>query len=424
MQRIAGRKRLGSWPRALLAALALAPAPAAGPALAEAETVKASAQTDAGSGRLVLELRAATRYDVEQSPPYVFIRFSRAIAGDFETQRRTLERYLAELRLAGGGRVLVLRVNGQPRFVHHRRGNALVLTWIGGGRPATPPAENPTDSEDKRGETPQKRADAHPKRPPLERPASPPAAGSSERPPVARAEATPPEPPPPSEAAAMPALTPKLTVARRVAETRITVAWPEPTAAAVFRHGDNVWMVFSRRESFDLARAQRELGPGVDHLTQRDHAAATVLAARVGADVRARVLLEHNAWTVVLRRESGPAPEADVKIAISRGGHEQVAVPLAGADAPIRLRDAELGSDLHVVPSRAAAAAAGVRRFVAFRLVPAAQGAVVEALADGLSVSSTGGAVVIRRPAGLLLSNGIRDGGRDGGRDGTALRRP
>lgn len=380
MHRMAAKTCIGGW--AASVALAAALFAAAGPAHAEAEPVKAAAQTDRGRGRLVLEWRRPVQYAVAQSPPYVFVRFARPLSADLETAQHALSRYLAELRLAGGSRVLVLRVTGQPRFTHYRRGNAIILSWIGAGR--APPAENPTDSS------------ATPGMPPVAKKEEPAKPG-----PGAAPEAKPKSPP---DTATPPAVGPTLTVAISGAETRIAVAWPDPVGAAVFRYGGNVWIVFPRREAFDVAGFQRVLGPGVERLQRVEHVDATVLAARTRPDVRARVLHERNVWTVILKRESAAAPETEVKLAVSRGAHEQVAVPLPGAEAPIRLVDPEIGSTLHVAASRTPTGVGVDRRFVTFRLVPAVQGAVIEALADGLVVGAEGGAIVIRRHGGLLLS--------------------
>lgn len=429
MRQVLARTRAQDLRVAIVALAAALCAPAA-PARAEAEPVKVTTQIDRGSGRLVLEWRRRVAYTVEQAPPYTLVRFSRAFGGDIEPAHRALQRWLAELRLAGGGRVLVLRVVGQPRFTHYRRGNAVILTWIGAGR-AGPP-ENPTDSRapwqnpPKLAQLPPFIRPAEPPRPPgapapLRRAGSPPSAPAPPAEPPNAAQEQPsakPESPKaenrPTPPDAPPAATPKLAVSTSGAETRVVIAWPELTAAAVFRYGDNIWIVFPRREPFDVAGLQQRLGPGVERLRRIEHAQATVLALRARADVRARLSSERNVWTVALRRESGPVREGEVKLGISRGAREQVAVPLADAEAPIRLVDPEVGSLLYVVPSRALAAVGGERRFVAFRLIPAVQGGVVEALADGLSVAAELGAIVIRRSGGLLLSGTPMDSVRNG----------
>jgi hypothetical protein len=556
------RRRSARGALFLCAALAIL-VPGAAPAKAEA--VKIAAQTDRAGGRLVLQWRHPVTYTVTRSGAYIFVRFSHPVAGQFEPARATLGRYLAELRLAGGGRVLVMRVVGEPSFSHRQRGHATVFSWIGAGHANRASAESPIDSGPKPlMPPPQVRQDRSPRSPPapdssklktpvsaqegppsrptvppdtrVERPSSPPPGAPPPKTPTSAKEAPPPRPAEPPEARTeepsrpapdapapktptaakeapparpaerpepemarpsspvpegpvpkspttgeeesparptappgqpaerapalpqadappkpaapraeeakplppvakapdsdpakpeirpapearpapdapieppvMPAISPTLSVSAEGGETRIVLGWPEPVAAAVFRYGDNIWMVFPRREAFDLEPLQRLLGPGIERLSRIEHAQATILAARARGDVRAEVVRERNVWTVALKRDKAVGAVPDIKIAISRGNGDQAAVPLSGAEAPIKLVDPDVGSTLFVVPSRAPAAIAGERRFVTFRIVPALQGGVVEALADGIAVGTEGAAITIRRVGGLLLSNG------------------
>lgn len=564
----------------------------------EAAPGRATVQSERASARLVLEWPRPIEYTVTRSGDQVFIRFSLPFDGSLDNARAALGRYVSEIRLAGKGRVLILRLSGRPHFAHLRRGNSLVLTWIGPTPPAraepetaapseksaAPPkqaekpraplraaparrpsaAENPTDSGEPpsptavprretvrpptalRQEPPKRPAlapDTHAARPPQPKSDAPalktPTARSGERP---DRPATPPEPPvrrgppepesadaerapprsgapyteallPPARPAAppgrierpipapperappggtalqspgaagdalpsrpaqppamqaerpvvpqpeltrpaapaapraeeakplqsmakapeaaprtapevrpapdarpapdgpleppvMPAISPTLNVSTDGAETRIVLGWPEPVAAAVFRHGDHVWMVFPRREPFDLQKVQNRFGPGVLGLKRIEHAQATVLAAKVSGEMRVRVAHERNVWTIALKRDAAAPDPPEVKLAIARNGIEQAALPLPGAETPIAFVIPETGSVLHVVPSRATAGAGGERTFVTFRILPAAQGGVIEALADGLMVGAERGAITIRRLAGLLISNG------------------
>ncbi|MBL8663818.1 MAG: hypothetical protein JNM29_13365 [Candidatus Odyssella sp.] len=573
---------------------------AGGSAVAQAATGRATVQTERTSARLVLAWPRPVDYQVTRAGDLIFIRFSRPFDGSIDGARAALAPYVSELRLAGGGHVLIVRLSGRPHFAHLRRGNALVLTWIGAppgprappetarapakplaaekqavpDKPAAAPrpapgrrvsaGENPTDSDDPppraaaqrreaarppavvrlepptRPDAPPEPAAARPAQPksappalksptmqsgerparpaapaeprargvpaepdaaearrgpprngapyteatlPPPRPALPP--GGVERPvpppperagpdrlalrtPGAAGQALPPRPalPPAPQAArpvvpqpeasrpavpaaprgeearpiqsmarapepsprsapdvrpapearpaptgpveppVMPAISPTLNVSSDGAETRIVLAWPEPVAAAVFHHGDYVWMVFPRREPFDLQKVQHRLGPGVQGLQRIEHARATVLAARVGAGMRVRVAHERNVWTVALKRDAAAPDLPDVKLAIARNGIEQASLPLPGAETPVLFVAPETGSVLHVVPSRATAGAGGERTYVTFRILPAVQGGVIEALADGLMVGADRGAITIRRVAGLLLSNG------------------
>ena len=417
---------------ALAAAFALAPALVPSPA--KAEPVKVTARTDRGSGRLVLRWRRPVRYTVARSAPFVFIRFARPLEADLAAAKHALRRYLIELRLAGNGRVLVLRVAGQPRFVHYRRGNAVTLIWIGVGHTPPPPGENPTNSEERtkppvKAEIPAVRRPASPpaRRSPAQRsPAPPQRAGvppplppNPAAPPkkAAEAPAKPPTPPnkqqhaaqpktPPATAARMPPAWPMLTVSHDGAATTISLSTPEETGAAVFRYGANVWIVFSRRATFDLAPHRDHLGPGIQGLTQIENAQASVLLVRARADIRAKVTRRSNQWSIVLAPGGPPQESADLMLKLTRGTVDQVTIPLPGADAPISVVAPVVGSTLHIVPSRAAAAIAANRRFVTFRIMAAAQGAVIEDLADGLGVSAKDDALVIRRRGGLLLSVG------------------
>jgi len=459
-----------------MAVLALCVADASAPRRAQAETgpVKVAHQVDRDSGRLLLEFPKAVDYGVERFGNDLYLRFSQPIVSDIAPAQRTLARYVSEMRLAGGGRVLVIRMIGQPRMTHYRRGNAVTIVWIGAGtadtaavekpaqtkpaetkppvpRPAEPGAAEKPDpskapaaprSEEKAATPPTPPRAADPPAPPkaaenpaprkaLDKPASPPAAPAEPKaaekaappkaePPVAkpdkapeskRADATPPKVPPAAGAdPAGPAVGPALAVTYDGTETRIVATWPEPTAAAVFRHGDTVWMVFARRQAFDLAAHQKRLGPGVERLTRHEHAEATVLAARVRTGMAARATRDRNAWTISLRPSAAGPGENDLKLAVTRGAVEQVTVALPGAETPVRIADPESGAVLFVVPSRSQAAASGDRRFVTFRVLAAAQGAVIEALADGIAVSAEGTGLAIRRSGGLLISGGTAPG--------------
>ena len=579
-----------------------------------AKPVKVAAQADRLAGTLVLDWPGPITYSVTETGPYVLVRFSRPLEASLERARGALGRHLEELRLAGGARVLVIRVAGEPRFAHRKIGNSVVLTWAVAARPrpiedegpsesgaaphpprfydAAPvrPAAAPEYSQPRRAEAPaapetrpQSALEPAPKRPsarpapaplpkasvaeesiavpdpgpraayaaaperptarpeparsprttdaepaaapgtrlraaqefapperptarpepseapktepipepaatldprrrparasalerpsarpepspakageahlavaapekPLkaaaapspERPAAPPAprleppalpqaetptaagtprADEAVRPPATLAKAPASEPAKPEirpapearpapngnlEPPVMPAITPKLSISNEGGETRIVFAWPEPVAAAVFRYGDHVWMVFPRREKFEIESLQRQLGPGVEGLVRIPHAQATVLGLRARSDMRIRVAHERNVWTVSLKRENEVPPLPEAKLALSPSNAEQAVVPLPGAEVPARLVIPEIGSTVHVIPSRALIASQGKRAFVTFRLLPAIQGAAIEALADGVTVDAEGGAILIRRSGGLMLSN-------------------
>jgi hypothetical protein len=346
----------------MAAASVLAPLPA----VAAGEPVTVTAQTDRGSARLTLRWRRPPAYTVTQAPPFVFI-------------------------------------IGQPRFVHYRRGNAVTLVWIGvGHEPAR--IRTPGDRE-QRAKPPVKAGvpPASPAAPQAAKPAPAPAA-------PAPAAPAPPSTTPPSTEAHNPPAAPVFDVSHRGAATTISLATPDEVGAAVFRYGGHIWIVFSRPETFDLAPYRRRLGPGLRGLMRLDNPQATVLLVRASGEVGADVTRRDHRWVVVLAAGRAPRRDGGFALKKSRGGDE-VTIPLPGAARAIGLVAPDVGSTLHIVTSRADAAIGESGRFVAFRILPAAQGAVIEARADKLTVSATADGIVIRRAGGLLLSPAARAGG-------------
>ena len=148
---------------------------------AEAPPIKIAHQLERDSGRLVLEFPKPVDYAVERVGADIYIRFSQPIVGDLGPAQRSLTRYVSEMRAAGAGRVLVIRMTGQPRMTHYRRGNIVTIVWLGAGqatpataekRPDSKPAEN-KPSDNKAAEAPAKPPEAKPVDP---KPAEPKAA--------------------------------------------------------------------------------------------------------------------------------------------------------------------------------------------------------------------------------------------------------
>ena len=188
-------------------------------------------------------------------------------------------------------------------------------------------------------------------------------------------------------------------------ETRLMFEWPAPTATAVFRYAGRIWIVFDRPTALgDLAAFQRQLGPGVERLTRIENAKFTILAARVQADVRARVHQKRNMWTIFLTRDGDAEPELTARLGVKRGIADKLTISLPGAVTPLRLIHPDVGGTLHIIPSRSTIAVAVDWRFATFQLVPTVQGAVIEELADRLLIEVDADTIVIQRDGGPLLS--------------------
>ena len=184
---------------------------------------------------------------------------------------------------------------------------------------------------------------------------------------------------------------------------RMRFAWRAPLAAAVFRRGDAVWVVFAADARFDLSAAPHGLplarkvepvsGPGWSGVRIASPATAPLSAAADGAT-----------WTVTLGRASGP-PAAEAPIGQDDAGAPALSAQLAGARGVLWMVDPAVGDRLAVVP--ALPPAKGIvdgHAVVGAEVLPSAQGLAIRAVADDLQVTADGDLVRIGRPRGLALS--------------------
>jgi hypothetical protein len=337
------------------------------------KAVAVEAVADGSHAHLVLDWPNRVEFRVFRTGRYIFVWFSRPLPADLREAERSLSRFLDELRMAGQARVLVIRTAGPSRFTYRRLGNALVLSWSGAGRPAA------------------------------ERSAAPP----REKEPAAAVESG--APAPPGETKRKTGAEPVLGVTTRGDATHIAVTWPDPVPAAVFVYGGRLWIAFPRPSA--LAMAPREPPPdsSLGAISRIAHPQASILVAPMHRGLRAKVTASGNTWSVAIMRAEPGIDDREPKFAMTRISRDEVAVSLPGAKTVIRVQDPVVGSTLHVAPSSDRAALAVTRRFVTFKIVPAAQGAVIEQVADDLSVAVSPTGLAVRRPGGLLITDNSRD---------------
>lgn len=389
------RCRAGAAPA--LAALACLLA-VAGPARAELDTVFASARADGRGVRLVLNWRVPVEYQALHQGRTGVIRFGRPIKADFGPALTILRPLIQDMRMAGNDRVLVVMAAREVELRHGRAGRSIVLEW---GVPVPAPnarrpgevrevavrVEKPPMSARNRADEPEAPSAGKPGGEPTG-PAAPPAGGAP--------------------GAGAPAEDGVVTVSAANGTTRIAVAWREAVPAAVFRHGDHVWLVFPRRARPDLADAKRKLGPGVSDIMAIGHAGATILRLAVAPDIDLAAAAEGATWLVTLRARSNEPARPDVappRFDPGGPGGGRLLVPLRGAGPIVVVTDPALGHALHVVPTASAGAEFALeRRYVRFRLLRTALGVVVEARSDGLRVGAYDDTVEIRADNGLLVS--------------------
>ena len=204
-----------------------------------------------------------------------------------------------------------------------------------------------------------------------------------------------------------PASAPRAAFARRQGDAvRLVFPFGTPTAAAVFRRADTLWLVFDTESAIDVGRLKQDAGPLVRDVVSSQGSEGQAVRVKLDRPYLTSAALDGSAWIVTLG-ESAQEPSAPLAI-------ERVLVAPARAHAAIalenprrvhRLTDPDSGDTLLVVT--ALGPARGLPKtqdFVEFRALRSTHGLVVEPFADDLTVEATPERVVIARPSGLLLT--------------------
>jgi hypothetical protein len=184
---------------------------------------------------------------------------------------------------------------------------------------------------------------------------------------------------------------------------RLRFDWAAPTAAAVFRRGADLWVVFDQPMPADLAEVKATGRAAVPAIEQVAHPAATVLRLSTIQGFNPSLARAGNAWLLDLKPQplAAEAPvAADVQPAARR-----VVFRLAKAGAPVAFADPERRDTIVAVPN--AELGQGFRRaqdFAEFRTLVTAQGLAIIPAADGVAVRGVAEGAEVSREGGLALS--------------------
>lgn len=198
-----------------------------------------------------------------------------------------------------------------------------------------------------------------------------------------------------------PAVVAPVTAEVRGDQAVLTFKWSRPVAAAVFRRGEAVWIVFDQAARLDLTGATA-LGPARD---ARWAAGPDYTAVRISApaDVPVGAQARGGEWIVTLGGLQ--APGAGVTLERDDAGAATLTARMAGATRVVWLTDPLVGDRFAAVTAQGPAKGLGERRAgVDLTLLPTAQGLGIETPADDLSISARGDLVTLTRRGGLILS--------------------
>ncbi len=164
----------------------------------------------------------------------------------------------------------------------------------------------------------------------------------------------------------------------------------EPVAAATFRRGGAIWIVFDKPTAVDTAALQVQAGEGAFEILQIPNDAATVLRIRTSQRYNPAVKRDGLAWIIDFApRQLAPQAALEVNAQPNSpvGARVFIAVPEPGR--PIAIADPNIGDNFVVVPVIPLGQAVGRQfTFPQFSIQPAAQGVVINPAIDDLRVRS------------------------------------
>ncbi|MDI7773805.1 tetratricopeptide repeat protein [Asticcacaulis sp. EMRT-3] len=187
---------------------------------------------------------------------------------------------------------------------------------------------------------------------------------------------------------------------------QISFPFDGPVAAAVFRRGDSVWVVFDQevdlrlppdlKDGMIIQDAQWTHNDGFTALRLRAPTAGSLSAVNDGLVWRVRLggqgLDNHASQVSLIRDDSAGVPGLNIN--------------LAGATRVAWIRDPSVGDRMAVIPARGPVKLVPVARTLLEATIGStAQGAVVMRMTPDVKVKVDGDLVEVSRPDGLTLSN-------------------
>jgi len=215
------------------------------------------------------------------------------------------------------------------------------------------------------------------------------------------------EMPPPamvSEAADEPVL---VTISRHTGKFSITFPFGEPTAGAIFRRNDAVWIVLDTVRPMNLTDLANDTSRMIRSFEQVTLPNGQLIKLKLDRNRLASMESDGQSWVVnigdAMQGPSRPLPARRVFVAENHAG---VFVPLALPSRVHNVSDPDIGDNLLVVT--ALPPARGMVRgqdFVEFRALASAHGLVLTPKADDLVLDLALEGVTVTRPDGLVVSD-------------------
>ncbi len=189
------------------------------------------------------------------------------------------------------------------------------------------------------------------------------------------------------------------------APVTMTFGWDQPAAAAAFRRGENLWLVFDRPAPRDVVTRIAAEAPHLGDVRLMEDHGATILLIRAQPIVVPRLARDGNLWTVDFRPRS-PLPEQALAAPVvesEAGG--RVRYPVIGTGRMLWITDPDAGDRLVLLPVRGAGMGLTLPySFPQFQSLATQQGIVLQPLTADIEVATVNSGVLVRDRNGLLVS--------------------
>jgi hypothetical protein len=185
---------------------------------------------------------------------------------------------------------------------------------------------------------------------------------------------------------------------------RMSFAFDAPVAAAAFRRGGHLWLVFDAAARIDIDGLSGSAGPLIRRVEQIGHRDATVLRIETEPGYNPSIASDGNKWNVFLAPQT-LKPDAPLAVNLPSSRDAALSITTATAGSTLALQDPEIGDVFFVVP--VVESAHGVETthdFVDFRLLPSVQGVAVTAFSDRVDVRGRADGVSVAAIGGLRLT--------------------
>jgi tetratricopeptide (TPR) repeat protein len=185
----------------------------------------------------------------------------------------------------------------------------------------------------------------------------------------------------------------------------------EPVAAATFRRGGAIWIVFDKPLNVDTAALQLQAGEGAFEILQIPNETATVLRIRTSQRYNPAVARDGLAWIIdFAARPMAPQTALEINAQPDSPVGARIFVPVPEPGRPVAVADPNIGDNFVVVPVIPLGQSIG-RKFTypQFSIQMAAQGIVINPTIDDLRIRSLRQGVEIGSSGVQLAISNVSD---------------